>query len=219
MNHAAVIPQSLSQKSDVALLSEIGLAEHFPEDAATAFEEFFRRHAGLLFAQVSKWISSCEVRKRTLDPQELVSETMERAYRRAATYEDKSSGEPELAVNQVRAWLFRIAQNIGFDAQRRPATQFQAQMVELPPEELLEDVDPPDISPSQIARVNRVLETFSEMDRDIILTCIAYRAYGDTSDALPDEVRKDLIAKYDIAPATFRKRKSRAFERLRQLLS
>ena len=210
---------TLDQKSDAALLSEIGMADHFPEDADLAFREFHERHVAYVYGRLQKWISDSDARSRSLDAEALASETMEQAYRKAAAFKDRSQGDVQLAENQARAWLMRIAMNLSLGALRQPAIRLLNDVTELPDEDSLEDVDPPRVSRQLAARAGAALGALCDMDREIVETCLAYSAYGETADALPDDIRKELLAKHGLAEATFRKRKSRAFKKLLELLS
>lgn len=217
---AAIVDPILVRKSDADLLSEIGMAQHFPEEAQAAFREFHRRHAGYLFTRLMKWIGECEIRSEVLDGEQLASEALEKAYRNASRYAERSGGDEELGRNQARAWLWRIVTNLALSALRSPSTQI-GQLTQ-PDESSLEDVgaEPlPTVSTATATRVDAAMRSLNEVDQDILYTCLAYRAFGDQADTLPHEVRKELLAKYGLAEATFRQRKSRALKRLRELLS
>lgn len=222
MNTATAPDPNLSQKSDAGLLSEIGMAEHFPDEAEAAFREFHRRHMGYVYGRLRKWIEVSESRTRTLDGEQLASAAFEKAFHKASDYRDQSGGDTVLGNNQVRAWLFRIAMNLALSALSSPAAQLLKQVGDLPDEYCLEDTEdfsPPEVSHKTAMRVAKALQSLNEVDRDIIYTCLAYRAFGDQADALPNEVRKELLAKHSLAEATFRQRKSRALKRLREILS
>jgi DNA-directed RNA polymerase specialized sigma24 family protein len=222
MNTATAPDPHLSQKSDADLLSEIGMAEDFPDDAEAAFREFHRRHMGYVYGRLRKWIDDSEMRTRTLDGEQLASTAFERAFHKAADYRDQSGGDAVLGNNQVRAWLFRIAMNLALSALRSPSAQLRKQMRDLPDENCLEDTEdasPPGVSPEMAALAERAMASLNEVDRDILYTCLAYRAFGEQADALPQEVRKELLAKHGLSEATFRQRKSRALKRLREFFS
>lgn len=217
---AASTAPGLEQKSDADLLSEIGLAEDFPEESRAAFEEFHRRHTGYVFTRTMKWIEESEMRSKLLDGEQLVSSTMERAFRKAASFRDQSGGDSTLATLQVRAWLFRIATNLAHSAMRSPAMKMRFQ--EMPIANSMEDVeevDPVDVSPELVARVDAALESLNEVDRDILRTCLLFQAFGERAAALPADVRKELLTKYGLSEATLRQRKSRALKRLHDFLS
>jgi RNA polymerase sigma factor (sigma-70 family) len=196
------------------------LAEDFPNESRAAFEEFYRRHTGYVFARTKQWIEESELRSRLLDQEQLVLSTMERAYRKAASFRDQSGGDLKLATNQVRAWLFRIATNLAHSAMRSPAMQMRIQEMPIAdPMEDLEEVDPVNVNPQLAARVDAALDSLNEVDRDILLTCLSYGALGERAAPLPVDVRKELLEKYGLSEATLRQRKSRALKRLQDFLS
>ncbi len=221
MTMTSPIP-SLEQESDPDLLCLIGMADDDTMEAHDCFREFHRRHAVPLYSRLEQWIyKKGDVRRRALDAEALASETLVRAFHHAGSYHDMSGGDRERGTLQVRAWLFRIANRLAADELKKPAIRLLLNQADgLPDADILEEKTA--VSPLSAARVDQVtaaFETLSIIDQDIISTCLAFGAYGDNADALPPEIRKALMTEHGLTDVTFRQRKSRAFKKLRELLS
>lgn len=215
-------PPLIADESDPSLFCWIGLASEDHDKAEEAFRELHRRHAKELYHKVKAWIGSMsESRRRVLDDESLTSATLVKAFNEAGTFFDKSCGDQERGARQVKKWLFGMAQNLAFDELKSPRSQITLQLSaqEIDEETEEDDLAVPSISEARSQQVREALETLPDVDRDILHTCLAFRAFGDNADALPDDIRRDLLGRHGLAEATFRQRKSRALRKLQSILS
>lgn len=215
-------PPLIADESDPSLLCWIGLASEDRDQAEEAFRELHRRHAKELYHRVKAWVDSMsDSRRRVLDDEALTSATFIKAYQEAGSFVDKSRGDRERGACQVKKWLFGMAQNLAFDELKAPRSQITLQLSaeEVGEETEDEELAVPSISEARSRQVREALETLPDVDRDILHTCLAFRAFGDNADALPDDVRRDLLGRHGLAEATFRQRKSRALKKLQSILS
>ena len=108
-----------------------------PQDEA-AFSELAERYRHELQVHCYRMVGSYE------ESEDLVQETLLRAWRKRDTYEGRST---------FRAWLYRIATNASLDAiHRRPRSRQTAHGPEVPwlqpyPDRLLEEISAPDAEP------------------------------------------------------------------------
>lgn len=215
------IPPSIDQETDPDLLCLIGMAEDDPAAAKAAFSEFHKRHALYVQERLLKWIFDLgDVRRRAIDGEALAADTLIRAFANAGKYKDRSCGDKIRATRQVRAWLMIIAQNLVRDALKNSSVRILLkQQDEFPEADLVEDISPPKVTNGLVAAVRPAMAQLKEVDREILETCLVYDAFGDDAARLPSNVRKDLIARHGLTEVTFRQRKCRALNQVRDLLS
>jgi RNA polymerase sigma factor (sigma-70 family) len=149
-----------------------------------------------------------------LSVEDVVHDTFERAFARAASFEDDATLDPDRARRRARAWLGRIAQNLIADAFRRHR--------ELSASPLLDEVaGPPDGPPSSrpdLEPILRALAQLTDREQDILrVSALYFKAEG--HGRLPNEISAELGARWGISNDNVRAIRKRALEKLRRLVT
>lgn len=211
------VAENLENETDGNLLGLIALASGDTSEKKTAeavFGEFFDRHKDFLSKVVYARAKGCSTIK--VDAREIVILTFTKAYKEAEAwrFRDRSGGDREKSRVQVRAWLCRIANNLICDAIRGYVDH-----CELDGEAVSHSVLRPTQTAARIPeRVEQALSELKEMDRDILLTHMAYGVHGKDGPELPPDIRERLMQEYALTRVALRQRKSRALAHLRTVL-
>lgn len=209
MSQASVMSlkmQSLSmdmgQETDVGLMLLMGAAGPAPEEqelARAALKELHRRYYPYVLSVAEGYSENFGTVE--IAPDEFATATFKKAFSRAATFHDKSDGDPEVSALQVKAWLGVIARNLSRDAldkiKRRhghlevvPLDETtDAPEAESEPEQELDTT--PTATPVLLA-LRGALDTLKPEERDILIT---YATFGFTTKngrELPKDVREAL---------------------------
>ncbi len=199
-------------QSDGELFGEVTAADR--EVARRAERVLYERHVRYLFGVVSRQ------RKRLLllaglSAEDLVQDTFQRAFERAASFKAEPGLDAERARRRTRAWLGRIAQNLLTDSLR--------QSREIPASPYLEQLSaaatdgPPSSSP-HLAPIRRALSQLSDREQDVLrVTALYYKSEG--SERLPNAVSAELGRRWGISNDNVRAIRSRALKKLRRAMA
>ena len=176
-----------------------------------AWAEFYRRHEPYL-RFVCRRAYESSLRAGLVD--DLVHDTLVRAYERAATY-DAQQAEPDVSRRRARAWLGGIAANLFRSAFRRTPAFATLESVEDTP------TPEPDASsaPSPLEQaLDDALATLSERERTVLRVTFLHTRPGENHRRLPNAVSSALADELGISPAGVRKIRQRALEKVEAAL-
>ncbi len=198
-----------------------------PGAVRTAQQELYARHAGYLLRVLrgprGRLLAHCE-----MGAEDLVHETFVRAFERADSYRCLNWGSvqpPSGAVGGVsavreeeerlrtRAWLGRIAERLLADAlAKRREVSGSLDMVEF------SEAAPPSSGSSQAVLVRRALLQLDEREQDVLRITALYHRVGEKHQRLPNDVVRELAARWNISGANLRAIRKRALAKLRRNL-
>jgi RNA polymerase sigma factor (sigma-70 family) len=214
----------MSARSDAELLGLVARAGEAPGGRDVASEgraaqaAFYERHVRYLYGVLARTQRGA-LAHAGLGAEDLVQETFERTFARAATFDAGGidpRAEPDRARARTRAWLGRIATNLLVDRLGRTrevsASPFLEQLTSPPV-----DDDPPPSEPPRVKLVAAGLEALSERERDVLaVSALHYRA-GDHQ-RLPNDVSADLAARWATTNENIRAIRARAMKKLREFI-
>lgn len=206
---------SLTTESDAALLARI--AARGPA-AREAEAELYARHVRFLYGVLHKQRRDL-LASAGLSPEDLVQETFQRAFERAATF--RASDEAltaERDTARTRAWLGRVATNLLADHLARLREVSASPYIErLSSEEL--DEPPSSERSSKVALVAEGLDALSERERDVLRVTALYQRAGEEHGRLPNAVSQDLSTRWQTTNDNIRAIRVRAMKKLKAFLS
>jgi DNA-directed RNA polymerase specialized sigma24 family protein len=214
----------MSARSDAELL---GLVARAPFDrggqgggaeARAAQAAFYERHVRYLHGVLTR-TQRAALASAGLGAEDLVQETFERAFARAATFDAGGIDpreEPDRARARTRAWLGRIATTLLVDRLGRTREIAASPLLEQVTAPAVDD-DPPPSEPPRVKLVAAGLESLSERERDVLaVSALHYRA-GEHQ-RLPNDVSADLAARWATTNENIRAIRARAMKKLREFI-
>lgn len=195
--------------TDDHLLVRMAMGE--PDAQRAAWGEFYRRHEAYL-RFVCRRAYEGTLRPGLVD--DLVHDTLVRAYERAITY-DAQQSTPDDSRRRARAWLGGIAANLFRSALRRTPSYAGLESVEemAAPEP---DGSPP--SPRKQA-LDEALASLSEREQAVLRVTFLHARPGEGHQRLPNAVSTALADELGISPAGVRKIRQRALSKLEAALA
>lgn len=213
-----------------ALMAEQGPA------GEEAWAEFYQRYVGDLYKRVSR----LEVVPQPL-VEELVQETMIKAFKSASTFKEKEVSDAKVARRRTLAWLGSIANRTHLSMLRRRRgvivgslpqedgedySQLSTKGRPLFPGELHREIkDAEDvasgsgndahISPN-MRLLLEALDSLTERERYILVVTYEYHQYGQEQQRLPYTVVKEISERYHISHDYVRKLRERALEKIKK---
>lgn len=192
----------LTEESDAGLLYLIGADSSSPEDAALArdaMRAFHARHYDYVRGVLEKFAGGIE--SVIIDVKVFTSMTFVKAFKAAASFEDDSGGDGDLAQRKVRAWLGRIADNLARDELKRISRK-QCGVQLVPFEEGMDapvesenenDSDSPAPTNARaLTRLNEIKNTLKPAEWEILITYATWGVTTATGRQLPADIREAL---------------------------
>lgn len=208
----AVAPTTPADETDADLLLYMAMAADDPAGARAAWEEFYRRHAGYLYAVCLRAYGP--LLGGEAGAADLTAETFRRAYEHAATFDPAGLTDAAQLRRRTRAWLGRIAQRLALSALRsrgriptRPLPLFLPAQAPQP--------DPPGRAPSPRVRlVRQALLGLSEREQMVLRTTFQWYRPGQDHQRLPNDVVADLAETLQTTPENLRQIRRRAMAKV-----
>jgi RNA polymerase sigma factor (sigma-70 family) len=209
-------PESaLARETDAALLARVAARG---VDARAAEGELYGRHVRFLYGVLHKRRRDL-LASAGLSPEDLVQETFQRAFERAATFrpsEETLTAERDTA--RTRAWLGRVATNLLADHLARLREVSASPYIDrLSSDDL--DEPPSSETSSKVALVAEGLDALSERERDVLRVTALYQRAGEEHGRLPNAVSQDLSTRWQTTNDNIRAIRVRAMKKLKAFLS
>jgi len=219
------LSMDIGQDTDAGLMLLMGAAGPAPEEqemARAALKELHRRYYPYLLTVAEGYSENFGTVE--IDPAEFATATFKKAFIRAATFHDKSDGNPDVSALQVKAWLGVIARNLARDAldkiKRRnnhldvvPLNEI-TDTLEAQPEPEPELDTKPTATPALLA-LRVALDALKPEERDILIT---YATSGYTTKngrELPRDAREALEERTDYERSNIRQKWLRLTKKLK----
>jgi RNA polymerase sigma factor (sigma-70 family) len=212
-------PPDLSRHPDGRLLALMSGQGAGAQTAREAWAEFYRRHAGYLYAVCLRAYGRLLGGEPGVEG--LVSDAFLAVFQRgAATFKPGGSGNPDAARRHVRAWLGQIARRLVLVRLRQRRLQ---------PEDLVDAVGcrvfpsrtapQPRAGDELVLRVRRAMEAvLTERERDLVATRMQFYDPEETQQRLTPEVLADLAQRWQTTPENLRQSYHRALGKIRKTL-
>jgi RNA polymerase sigma factor (sigma-70 family) len=211
-------PPDLSRETDANLLTMMTWCGRDDQAAREAWAEFYRRHAGYLYAVCLRAYRRLLGGEAGVEA--LVSDTFLAVFQRgAATFQACGSPDQETARRRVRAWLGQIARRLALLQlrQRRATTEDLAEAVSCRIPARTAAAQPVDGQAAQ--RVCRAMQkVLSERERDVLATRMQFYDPERNQQRMEPEVLRDLARRWQTTPENVRQVYHRALAKLRQAL-
>ncbi len=197
-------------KTDFDLLLEMAAGDSAERNAA--FNEFFLRHRQYLYGIC---VNCARSSSGAIDPDDLYSATLQRAFVKAHTFQTQGVSEPEILILKVRAWLGVLAQRILIDWLRAdhllPAVDPEVAdgIVSLDAEE--------DSCPERTAKVRAALETLTEKERSVLWASAQFYKPGAKHQRIPPKDLEALASSLHMTKENFRQTRHRAKRKIAYL--
>jgi len=182
---------------DSAACSDNVLLERIRQGDSKSFEDLFHRHYDRVYGLLFRLVGS------RAEAEDLTQETFIKLHRHAFKKRPFRKSQPQREQN-ISAWLYRVATNLGYDALRKRRRRWQRDTILLPD---------PDGSPGAEqeveakARQTAVRAALSQMkERQVQLLLLRQMDFS----------YAELAAACDVAPSSVGKLLSRAAEAFRQ---
>lgn len=202
--------------SDADLLAYMAMADDDAAGAQAAWEAFYRRHAQYLYAVCLRAYGP--LLGGDAGAADLVAETFQRAYERAATFDPAGIDDAKRLRLRARAWLGRIAQRLAQTALRsrgRMPTRFLDQdawqQVAREPVRTTGDSE-------TVRRVREAIESLNEKEQTVIRVTFQWYDPDREHQRLPNDVAADLAATLGTTPENLRQIRRRALRKIETLL-
>jgi len=213
----SVKPQSISslaKEIDEDLLCLMCWTDDSPEDAKTAFEEFYNRHVGFLYAVCYKTYRDRLCADYSV--MDLVVDTFARAKERGDTYKSGGIKDPDDLRRRTEGWLLVIARSVVADLYRG---QCPAE-TQLPDEgwQCLAYAEGQADSP-YIQLVRRAYaEVLDERELEVILVTFHWYDPDRENQKLPDKVTAELAAYLGTTTDNLRKIRAKAIRKVKEYI-
>lgn len=209
-----------AEESDEDLLIQMSLKDSQPVQAREAWRKFHERHHDYLAKQAYKRLEAY-LRNRYAGAaliemaKDLATDTIERAFLRAETFDLKGQRSPSDIRRQVRAWLGAIAHNIVRDwlSGRNHAAGDDA--LDDVPEDTIEE------EPDNSEFYNCVAEAFDQLtdkERLVLHAFLTFFNAGKGTARLSNEESAALGAELGMTKVSLRQTRHRALKRLRAII-
>ena len=216
-----IVPNSLSEESDawlLCLMADANSSINAQLQANQALQEFHRRHYAYIFTILTQFANQFETLE--IDADILCNQVFVKAYKNAGSFEDRSNDNKEVGEKQVRAWLGKIAVNLGKDA-LKSAKRSHPGIVILPmPEDdhFIDDKtdhldDLPPTPRRELEALRAFLDRLKPEENDILLTYATFAERKGGGSELPADVRSALELRTGYERSTIRQKYKRLRER------
>lgn len=208
---ASPSPPPVPAPSDGELFAAVARGD---SGARLAQQAIYQRHVHYLHGALHKQRDKL-LQLAGLSAEDLVQDTFQRAFERAATFKGEPGLDPERARRRTRAWLGRIAHNLVADSFRRfrevSASDYLDGFTAAPLDEA--PASRPDLEP-----LKRAFATLSDREQDVLrVTSLYHKAEG--KNRLPNAVSAELARRWGIDNQNVRAIRSRAVKKLRRALA
>ncbi len=206
----------MAEETDADLLVYMSMAETDGPAARAAWEAFYLRHVGYLYAVCFRTFGALVGPDGVAD---LVSETFRRAFRRAETFDPAGLENADRLRRRCRAWLGRIAQRLGQSMLRDNG---RLGPVHLDPghwQNLSRPRAAPPGDPEQIRRVRETLGRLSRREQIVLRATMQWYRPDQDHQRMPGEEVAALARTLETTPENLRQIRRRGLARLRDLLT
>lgn len=219
----AISELQAGDESDDYLIELMGMKEDFPEESMAAYGKIYFRYWDVML------VIATNVTKDESDAEDLLSDTFNMVYKRAATFNKGKVHNSENIRLSIQKWMTVIMQRIFYDhylddAYKKPSDNENPEdsfiidnksiRKHLSDDyndfiENLEQAERFEIEPDKgqnesenLARVKESVNKLSERDKDIVLTVYNYHVPGKKT---PSEVLDDLEKRWETTRQNIRK--------------
>ena len=199
-----------SEWTDDHLLARMAAGE--PDDKNAAWAEFYQRHRPYL-TFVCRRAYEGSLRPGLVD--DIVHDTLVRAFERAVTY-DSAESDPDSSRRRARAWLGGIAANLFRSALRRTPDFATLESVDEAAEPESEGHRAP--TPREQA-LDEALASLSERERTVLRVTFLHVRPGAEHQRLSNAVSKALADELGVSSAGVRKMRERALRKVESALA
>jgi RNA polymerase sigma factor (sigma-70 family) len=212
-------PPDLSRTVDDHLLVMMTWQGRRVDTAREAWAEFYRRHAGYLYAVCLRAYGRLLGGEPGVEG--LLSDTFLAVFQRgAATFQPSGSSDPDTARRHVRAWLGQIARRLVLFRLRRrrlqPEDVVDAVVCQAFPARTVQE---PRGDDEAVRRVRRAMEVvLTERERDLVSTRMQFYNPEKDQQRLEPEVLRDLAQRWRTTPENIRQVYHRALAKIRKAL-
>jgi RNA polymerase sigma factor (sigma-70 family) len=211
----------IAEESDEDLLIQMSLKDSQPAQAREAWRKFHERHHDYIARQAYKRLESY-LRNRYTGAaliemaKDLATDTIERAFLRAETFDLKGQRSLSDIRRQVRAWLGVIAHNIVCDWLRGRNHAAGDEALEDIPEDTAEYSEPDNAEFHNC--VAEAFEQLSDKERLVLHAFLSFFDAGKGTARLSNEESAALAAELGMTPISLRQTRHRALKRLRTII-
>ncbi|MFZ4593882.1 MAG: hypothetical protein ACOYOF_06470 [Verrucomicrobiaceae bacterium] len=214
-------PNSLSEESDawlLCLMADANSSISAQLQANLALQEFHRRHYGYILAIQTQFANQFETLE--IDADILCNQVFVKAYKNAGSFEDRSNDNKEVGEKLARAWLGKIAVNLGKDALKSVKRSHPGIVLVPMPEDdhfindLTEDLD--DLTPTprrELEALRAFLDRLKPEEKEILVTYATFAEKKGGGSELPPDVRAALELSTGYERSTIRQKYKRLRER------
>ena len=212
--HASPSPISVDGPSDGELFAAVAKGG---ANARAAQQALYQRHVRYLHGALHKQRDKL-LQLAGLSADDLVQDTFQRAFERAATFKMEPGLGAERTRRRTRAWLGRIAHNLIADSFRRFREVSASDYLD---KFTVEAVDPVEDAPASRPDLEPLREAFgllSDREQDVLrVTSLYHKAEG--KNRLPNAVSAELGKRWGISNENVRAIRSRALKKLKRAMS
>lgn len=211
--------QAFETDTDIDLLGYMAMVEADRGGAQAAFQVFYSRHGGWLYRTVQINLPTRRLLGGEDGVADVVQETFQRVFERAATFQDEGTTDPIRARRRVRAWLGTIAKNVVVDTIRRFCSPRPEDCVPWEGSDTAELLAAPSECESvDEARLRAIIDELSPRDQEILWASAQHYQPGRPAQRLPSGVCQALADKWDTTPENIRQRRHRLYRQIREQL-
>lgn len=207
---------SFANETDVDLMGYMSMNDEDPSMARDAWAEFYKRHVDYLYGVCYRAYE--HILGGDAGVGDIVSETFQRAFRRAELFDATGVEDPERIRRRTRAWLGRIAQRLVLDTlrgtKRLPTCQFDTETWQNIPERARQPLRDDRL----IRQVRDALDQLSDKEQTVIRVTFEWYQPGKLHQRLPNDVVTDLAETLETTPENLRQIRRRALIKIRELL-
>jgi DNA-directed RNA polymerase specialized sigma24 family protein len=194
------LSMDMDQETDAGLMLLMGAAGPAPEEqelARAALQELHHRYYGYVLAVAEGYSENFGTIE--IDPKEFATATFKKAFEKAATFQDKSNGDPDRSKLQVKSWLGIIARNLARDALDKIKRRNDGvvlvvldETTDAPEPEAEPELDATSTAPAALTALRAALDSLKPEERDILMTYAAFGVPTESGRELPKDVRDAL---------------------------
>ena len=207
-------------ETDADLLVYMAMASDDPPVAREAWDVFYRRHVGYLYAvcrrSYARWLGG------EAGVGDLVADTFKRAFEHAGTFDAEGVTDADRLRRRVRAWLGRIAQRLMQTALREAGrlplryaepenwAELAPEPVDGPGGETGESVGP------EVAAAREAMALLTEAEQTVLRVTLQWYRPERDHQRLPNDVAEDLARTLGTTPENLRQIRRRALRKVKQ---
>lgn len=206
---------SVSEESDKDLLCLMGWADDYPAEARAAFEEFYRRHAEVVYAACVRAYGHDLTREYSVT--DLVVDTFARAREKGGTYDTGGLTDAAALERRTEGWLIRIAHSIAVDVYRNlsPAEkQLSDEAWEWVAEWVADTPKPTDSPEVQLVR-EALWQVLDDREREVLLVTFHWYRPDRENQRLPNKIAAEVAARLGITTENLRKIRAKALAKVK----